>query len=188
MNLENMIQNNPQALVKSVNGVMVADSLQVADSFGKRHSHVLRAIENLITSLSAEEVAVNDEEWMYEKVIGSTQPKIGLSEKYFIPSTYKDSTGRELSHYWLTRDGFSLLVMGFTGPAALHWKLLYIEAFNKMEQALRSNIGRYGDAINIAYPESNTRRGRVGKEIAQSLLTGCSQVVICDKKGGENDT
>ena len=139
MNLENMIQNNPQALVKSVNGVMVADSLQVADSFGKRHSHVLRAIENLITSLSAEEAAVNDEEWMYEKVIGSTQPKIGLSEKYFIPSTYKDSTGRELSHYWLTRDGFSLLVMGFTGPAALHWKLLYIEAFNKMEQALRSN-------------------------------------------------
>lgn len=48
-------------------------------------------------------------------------------------------------------------------------------------------VGRYGDAINIAYPESNTRRGRVGKEIAQSLLTGCSQVVICDKKGGEND-
>lgn len=140
MNLENMIQNNPQALVKSVNGVMVADSLQVADSFGKRHSHVLRAIENLITSLSAEEAAVNDEEWMYEKVIGSTQPKIGLSEKYFILSTYKDSTGRELSHYWLTRDGFSLLVMGFTGPAALHWKLLYIEAFNKMEQALRSNV------------------------------------------------
>lgn len=52
----------------------------------------------------------------------------------------------------------------------------------------RIAVGRYGDAINIAYPESNTRRGRVGKEIAQSLLTGCSQVVICDKKGGENDT
>ena len=150
MNLENIIQNNPQALVKSVNGVMVADSLQVADSFGKRHSHVLRAIENLISSLYAEEAAVSDEEWMYEKIEGSsqsdfglagdTQPKIGLSEKYFIPSTYKDSTGRELKHYWLTRDGFSLLVMGFTGPAALHWKLLYIEAFNKMEQALRSNV------------------------------------------------
>lgn len=140
MNLENMIQNNPQALVKSVNGVMVADSLQVADSFGKRHSHVLRAIENLITSLSAEEATVSDEEWMYEKVIGSSQPNFGLSEKYFIPSTYKDSTGRELKHYWLTRDGFSLLVMGFTGPAALHWKLLYIEAFNKMEEALRSKV------------------------------------------------
>lgn len=150
MNLENMIQNNPQALVKSVNGVMVADSLQVADSFGKRHSHVLRAIENLISSLYAEEAAVSDEEWMYEKIEGSsqsdfglagdTQPNFGLSEKYFIPSTYKDSTGRELKHYWLTRDGFSLLVMGFTGPAAIHWKLLYIEAFNKMEEALRSKV------------------------------------------------
>lgn len=140
MNIDSMIQGNPQALVKSVNGIMVADSLQVADSFGKRHSHVLRAIENLITSLSAEEAAVSDEEWMYEKVIRSSQPNFGLSEKCFIPSTYKDSTGRELKHYWLTRDGFSLLVMGFTGPAALHWKLLYIEAFNKMEQALRSNV------------------------------------------------
>lgn len=150
MNLENMIQNNPQALVKSVNGVMVADSLQVADSFGKQHSHVLRAIENLITSLSAEEAAVSDEEWMYEKIAGSSQSKIGLagdaqpnfglSEKYFIPDAYSDKQGKERKHYWLTRDGFSLLVMGFTGPAALHWKLLYIEAFNKMEQALRSNV------------------------------------------------
>lgn len=39
-------------------------------------------------------------------------------------------------------------------------------------------VGRYGDAINIAYPESNTRRGRVGKEIAQSLLTGCSPTLL----------
>lgn len=150
MNLENMIQNNPQALVKSVNGVMVADSLQVADSFGKQHSHVLRAIENLITSLSAEEAAVSDEEWMYEKIAGSsqskiglagdTQPNFGLSEKYFIPDAYSDKQGKERKHYWLTRDGFSLLVMGFTGPAALHWKLLYIEAFNKMEEALRSKV------------------------------------------------
>lgn len=68
MNIENMIQGNPQALVKSVNGIMVADSLQVADSFGKQHSHVLRAIESLITSLSTEEAAVNDEEWMYKRL------------------------------------------------------------------------------------------------------------------------
>lgn len=43
-------------------------------------------------------------------------------------------------------------------------------------------VGRYGDAINIAYPESNTRRGRVGKEIAQSLLTGCSHVLYVIRK------
>lgn len=140
MNIENMIQGNPQALVKSVNGIMVADSLQVADSFGKQHSHVLRAIESLITSLSTEEAAVNDEEWMYKKIAGNSQSNFGLAGNYFIPDTYADKQGKERKHYWLTRDGFSLLVMGFTGPAALHWKLLYIEAFNKMEQALRSNV------------------------------------------------
>ena len=140
MNIENMIQGNPQALVKNVNGIMVADSLQVADSFGKQHSHVLRAIESLITSLSTEEAAVNDEEWMYKKIAGNSQSNFGLAGNYFIPDTYADKQGKERKHYWLTRDGFSLLVMGFTGPAALHWKLLYIEAFNKMEQALRSNV------------------------------------------------
>ena len=123
MNIENMIQGNPQALVKSVNGIMVADSLQVADSFGKQHSHVLRAIESLITSLSTEEAAVNDEEWMYKKIAGNSQSNFGLAGNYFIPDTYADKQGKERKHYWLTRDGFSLLVMGFTGPAALHWKL-----------------------------------------------------------------
>lgn len=67
---------------------------------------------------------------------------------------------------------------------------MFFEIMRLLAEATKTGIavGRYGDAINIAYPESNTRRGRVGKEIAQSLLTGCSQVVICDKKGGENDT
>lgn len=38
--------------------------------------------------------------------------------------------------YLMTRDGFSLLVMGFTGQKALEWKLRYIEAFNEMENSL----------------------------------------------------
>lgn len=42
-------------------------------------------------------------------------------------------------------------------------------------------VARYGDSINIAYPESRTRRGRIGEEIAQTLLTNCEQVVICER-------
>lgn len=42
MNIDSMIQGNPQALVTSYNGVLVADSLVVADQFGKRHADVLR--------------------------------------------------------------------------------------------------------------------------------------------------
>ena len=48
MNIDSMIQGNPQALVTSYNGVLVADSLEVADRFGKRHTHVLRSIDDLI--------------------------------------------------------------------------------------------------------------------------------------------
>ncbi|MDE6092905.1 MAG: Rha family transcriptional regulator, partial [Ruminococcus sp.] len=38
--------------------------------------------------------------------------------------------------YDVTRDGFSLLVMGLTGKKALEWKIKYIEAFNSMERQL----------------------------------------------------
>lgn len=120
MNLENMIQGNPQALVTSYNGVLVADSLQVAESFGKSHRHVLEAVDKLVYNLAAENSAAKP-------------------EAYFIPADY-ENRGKRYRKFLLTRDGFSLLVMGFTGPAALHWKLLYIEAFNKMEEALRSTV------------------------------------------------
>lgn len=122
MNIDSMIQGNPQALVTSYNGVLVADSLEVADRFGKRHADVLRTIDGLITEVATQNCVTNAE-----------------PESYFIPSEYQNR-GKNYKKYLLTRDGFSLLVMGFTGPAALHWKLLYIEAFNKMEQALRSNV------------------------------------------------
>lgn len=56
--------------------------------------------------------------------------------KYFIKSSYK-SRGKEYPEYLITRDGFTLLVMGFTGPKALEWKLKYIRAFNEMEKELK---------------------------------------------------
>lgn len=100
----------------------MADSVQVAEQFGKVHKSVLRSIDDLITNLAAQNCATNAE-----------------PESYFIPAEYQNR-GKTYKKYLLTRDGFSLLVMGFTGPAALHWKLLYIEAFNKMEESLRSKI------------------------------------------------
>lgn len=120
MNIEEMIQGNPQALVTNYNGVLVADSLEVADRFGKAHKNVIQAIENLKNGLSA-------------------TAEISALENYFIEDAYPDNrNGRRRKKYLLTRDGFSLLVMGFTGPAALHWKLLYIEAFNKMEERIKT--------------------------------------------------
>lgn len=57
----------------------------------------------------------------------------------FEPVEYTDSKGEKRPAYFLTRDGFSLLVMGFTGAEAVHWKIRYIEAFNALEAAARES-------------------------------------------------
>lgn len=94
----------------------LTDSLMVAEKFHKRHDRVLRAIENLIKGL----------------------PKNGDTPKMFFKTWYThEQNGERYSKYLMNRDGFSLLVMGFTGKEALKWKLDYIHAFNSMESIIR---------------------------------------------------
>lgn len=94
--------------------MITTSSRQVAEKFEKEHKNVVRNIEKL------------------SREIGSN-----LSLSYFILSDYKDSMNRNQTEYLLTRDGFSLLAMGFTGEKALKWKLEYIRAFNEMEAELK---------------------------------------------------
>lgn len=56
-------------------------------------------------------------------------------ERNFAPSNYKDPRGRLLRSLDMTKDGFTLLAMSFTGPRALQFKLAYIQRFNEMDQA-----------------------------------------------------
>ena len=104
--------------IQNKDGVAVVSSRVVAYDFDKQHSHVLRDIENIISNTVDE--------------FGN--PK--LDRQMFIESTY-ENRGKQYKEYLLTRDGFSLLVMGFTGKEALQWKLKYIEAFNKMEEYIK---------------------------------------------------
>jgi Rha family phage regulatory protein len=98
----------------------MASSLQVAKHFGKAHDNVLRDIRNLIKELPAEWVSLNFEDISISTDLGH--------------ATRQDPA------YLMTRDGFTLLAMGFTGKRALDWKLKYIEAFNQMEMALRRQL------------------------------------------------
>lgn len=97
-------------LINIKNDEAVTTSLQVAEIFQKRHTHILEKIAQLLN-----------------------EPKNGLVEM-FKKSTYVDAKGELRPMYYINRDGFSLLVMGFTGKKALDWKLKYIEAFNLMEK------------------------------------------------------
>lgn len=89
---------------------LITTSLKVAEVFERDHRHVLDSIRNLVAENSA--------------------------AKFFNETTY-ENRGKKYPMYEMDRDGFSLLVMGFTGEKALQWKIKYIEAFNAMEQELR---------------------------------------------------
>ena len=63
-----------------------------------------------------------------------------FSEHNFVLISYKDSMNREKPMYYMTRDGFTLLVMGYTGEKAMRFKEAYIRQFNAMEKALIGKI------------------------------------------------
>ena len=101
-----------------VEGKPTTLSTDVARHFGKRHDNVVRDIENLRAQLDADHL-LNFEETEQSR----TSPLNGA------PISAKA--------YRLTRDGFTLLAMGFTGKKALSFKLAYIDAFNRMEAELQ---------------------------------------------------
>ena len=100
-------------VIKSTKGNAVTTSLLVAEKFGKEHKHVLESIRNLMAENSA-------------------------VKNMFYQSTYCDDRNKERPLIIMNRDGFSLLVMGFTGAKAMAFKLEFIEAFNEMERKLAS--------------------------------------------------
>lgn len=101
-------------LVVMQNQQAVTTSLQLAEVFRKEHRGVLRDIDHLLEGL-----AQNGADLFHE-------------------SSYEHPQNKQ--HYrmfYMNRDGFTLLAMGFTGKDAIQFKLKYIEAFNKMEQIMR---------------------------------------------------
>lgn len=103
------------ALVFLVDGIPTTTSLKVAETFGKRHDVVIRGIRDLQNKCPED-----------------------FTDHNFVASEYADNTGRKLPMYLLTRDGLTLLVMGYTGKEAMKFKLAYIDAFNDMERQLKN--------------------------------------------------
>ena len=86
-------------------GKPLTTSLIVAEKFGKRHGTVLRSIRNLETP---------DE----------------FNARNFAAVDYVDAKGESRPMFSITRDGFALLAMGFTGKKAAEWKIRFLDAFN----------------------------------------------------------
>ncbi|WP_159259051.1 phage regulatory protein/antirepressor Ant [Lactiplantibacillus pentosus] len=102
-------------LVIMKNQQAVTSSLQVAETFEKEHRNVLATIGGLL--------------------------KNKHTQHMFAKETYiNEQNGQSYPIYYMNRDGFTLLAMGFTGTKALKFKLQYIEAFNEMEQQVKFQV------------------------------------------------
>lgn len=137
------------ALTPDAQGRPTCLSIDVALHFQKKHLHILRDIDRLKSLLPN----------------SFTESNFGFSE-------YTDKTGRKLRAFRLTRDAFSLLIMGMTGPAAIRWKLRYIEAFNTMEREL---LERHDGDLFLAGARAAAQR-LAGEERAR--LADCALALL----------
>lgn len=115
-----MAQNIVQNAFRVVEGRAVTSSFKVAEYFGKKHSDVVRAVDDLIAKNQELQVLRN---------FARYSETVSLNDK---------GATRKVPAYWMDRKGFCLLAMGFTGAKALEFKCAFYDEFERMEQALRA--------------------------------------------------
>lgn len=134
-------------------------SLDVAETFGKEHYHVLEDIRTIQAGISSPEFS-------------------GL----FLQETYTAANGKKNPMFVMNRDGFTLLVMGYTGESAMRYKLAYIKQFNAMEDALQGKLMERQKGIAVrqaltkALQQSNEDSRMHGH--AYSTYTNCIYKVL----------
>ena len=133
MNTQSQVTIAFRPNVAVINGAVKTTSLKIAEHFGKQHKSVLRAIENL-------------------------EIPSDYRERNFALSSYEqkipNGAVKELPCYEITRDGFMILVMDFTGKDAMQWKIAYINAFNQMEATLQASPSDYAELLKL-YSETS---------------------------------
>lgn len=128
----------------------VTTSLQVAETFGKNHRDVLKAIRELVEGMR----------------------KTSHTPQMFAEDTYtNEQNGQRYPLYYMNRDGFALLAMGFTGKKAMTFKLQYIEAFNSMESTLKQVPAKKLDPVlqaELAISRTKTAKANALYKIAMA--------------------
>ena len=172
MKTVNLLSAKECGLVKSNKGQVVTTSVKVSEYFGKNHRDVTHSIKELLTSAH-------------------------FCAHLFIESEYPDTYGRMQPMYLMNRDGFSLLAMGFTGAKALEFKLAYINAFNEMEEKLRTErCTKYAERIvrkqvkefNLSLQENlNNGRKKHGSTYGGLIPYGKEEVVYNPKESMESN-
>lgn len=110
-----------QPKLKVIHGHAYATSIEIAKRFHKEHKNVLRDIERIVADCTEEFNRLN-----------------------FEPVKYRDRKGEMRPSFNVTRNGFAMVAMGFTGSEAIVWKIAFLTAFNEMEAELQRRNLRDG--------------------------------------------
>lgn len=162
--MNNDLTTTPVVTVKD--NAVVANSRDVADFFGKEHRNVLRDIEHIQGGMLKSEQTLSD--WFGPVVTVHEQNKVAYRS------------------YDMTRDGFTLLVMGYTGPDAMRFKVRYIQEFNRMEEALKAKAPAlptsYKEAL-LALVAAEEEKERLVLENQKLLPKADAWTRLCDAEG-----
>jgi anti-repressor protein len=157
-------------IVRVRDGVVYASSLDVAAFFGKRHDHVVRDVRKILVD----------------------QPDFSLPN--FGEQEYVSEKNQKQPCFDMTRDGFTLLVMGFTGKKAAEFKIRYIQEFGRMEAALRERPPAFAlprtmaEALRLAADQAEQiEQQKISLEQRQAVIERQEPVVLAFERIAEAD-
>ena len=200
-------------------GEPVTTSRAVAEQFGKEHRNVTQSIESIIAELNGGVLKIQQTPTdnggapnFGETPTGNGGvPKIGqtsedsqlnleyrngtreFAARNFFLTEYTDTQGKRQKQYILTRDGFTLLAMGFTGAKAMQFKVAYINAFNRMEELIRGKgagllenaqrtAAQLGAVEDIAGAGKNTAADEVASQTLRALRAALESGAVTLRK------
>ena len=156
--MKELIPKDDYGVFADMNGTARVDSLFVAEMFEKNHKEVLRDIRRII------------------------DPQSGISEEFgkrnFALTSYRTEQNKKHPCYAMTRDGFSLLVMGYTGQKAMRFKVAYINRFNQMERmifsivSIRKDYPMLTEAVKMAHDEPKPYHFSNEVDLLNKIITG----------------
>ena len=118
-----------ELVFKGQNDQVITSSYKVAETFEKNHSDVVRSIDRLVSRLQSADYQCD------AKVRSGI-----IFEEHFEDVPQPNGGTKKAKYFIMNKDAFTLLTMGFTGAKALEFKIKYIEAFNKMEEAIKKGL------------------------------------------------
>lgn len=168
-------------------GIPVTTSRVVADQFGKRHDHVVRDIERILKTFDDKEKSTtlkiedSEDELDIPKIGDISSIDSELVEEYyetekqflaenFKLSHYTDSAGRKQAMYLMTKRGFTVLAMGFTGKESLRWKIAYSDAFERMEGIIRNGITSSNIQVHESAMKTLDAQAEEGQQAANNAV------------------